>query len=390
MYLELLWFLLPVAAASGWWMAWRKYASDGGPTRPTYPPDYFKGLNYLLNEQQDKALEVFVRMVEVDSDTVETHLALGNLFRRRGEVDRAIRIHQNLIARPSLSQQQRNEALMELARDYMRAGLFDRAEGLFKDLLGAEMFEEAALHFLLEIYEREQEWQNAIDTAKRLQKNADNPELNLVMAHYYCQLAEEELEKKNNKKVKSCVRQALDIDPNSSRALILEAELAITEKKPSLAVGAYRRVQDVDAELLPEVIRPLLECLSQARDLTLLDDYINDLRQQSNVYTVVQAVTQVLKNTAGEQAANDFFKQQLLKRPSLRSLREWVSGEHQRAEGQTRSSVGVVLDLLTKLVESKPMYKCKRCGFTGNSLHWQCPSCNHWDTVKPITGIEGD
>ena len=129
--LYLLWLLLPVAALSGWWVASRRSLARSYGRRATdFSSDYFEGLNYLLNEQPDKAIEVFIRMVEVDSETVDTHFALGNLFRRRGEVDRAIRIHQNLIARPTLSREQRTQALFELGADYMRAGVFDRAESL--------------------------------------------------------------------------------------------------------------------------------------------------------------------------------------------------------------------------------------------------------------------
>jgi len=150
----LLWLLLPLAALSGWLAARRR--QENSVSDPTFPSDYFKGINYLLNEQPDKAVDVFIKMLEVDTDTVETHLALGSLFRRRGEVDRAIRIHQNLIARPNLTKSQRIESLRELGQDYLRAGVLDRAENLFLELTG--MGEDECFVYLLEIYQQQREW----------------------------------------------------------------------------------------------------------------------------------------------------------------------------------------------------------------------------------------
>ena len=188
MMLELLWLLLPLAAASGWLAARRGVRGTKAQLMPELSSDYFQGLNYLLNEQPDKAIEVFVRMLEVNSDTVETHLALGNLFRRRGEVDRAIHIHQNLIARPTLKPEQRTQALMELGQDYMRAGLLDRAESLFEELVQVDAHTAAALQQLLVIYQQEKDWDRAIQTARRLGV-VSGRNMAPVIAQYYCELA---------------------------------------------------------------------------------------------------------------------------------------------------------------------------------------------------------
>ena len=167
--MNLLWLLLPVAALSGWWIGRRRGNSNKNQSSSSIYPEYFKGLNFVLNEQPDKAIEVFIRMLEVDSETVETHLALGNLFRRRGEVDRAIRIHQNLIARPTLDREQRAHALLELGMDYMRLGLLDRAEGLFLELVESDLHLNQAYTELLEIYQQEKDWENAINIARKLE-----------------------------------------------------------------------------------------------------------------------------------------------------------------------------------------------------------------------------
>ena len=221
--LELLWLLLPVAAASGWWAGRRGAGApnrgSGSSNRP--PSEYFRGLNYLLNEQQDEAIEVFIRLVEVDSDTIETHLALGSLFRRRGEVDRAIRLHQNLIARPNLSKNNRSFALLELARDYMRAGVLDRAEGLFSELLRNRTHVVEASRQLLRIYEREREWHAAIETARKLQRRGGQSMAD-VIAHYWCELADAERRAGNQKAARNFASRALGQDQHTGPQSILE------------------------------------------------------------------------------------------------------------------------------------------------------------------------
>ncbi len=187
----LFWLLLPIAAVSGWVLGVRnpRTEQDTGRERGLRS-DYFKGINYLLNEQPDKAIEVFIKVLEVDQETVETHLALGNLYRRRGEVDRAIRIHQNLVARNSLSAEQRYEALLELGQDYLSAGLLDRAEDLFKELAEASHYRVQALRQLIDIYEQEKDWDEAISCARQLERATGN-QLGPVIAHYQCEQAEQ-------------------------------------------------------------------------------------------------------------------------------------------------------------------------------------------------------
>ena len=389
---ELLWLLLPVAAASGWWAGRRTRGGDqragaegrGGPSR-----EYFRGLNYLLNEQQDEATEVFIRLVEVDSETIETHLALGNLFRRRGEVDRAIRLHQNLIARPNLSRDNRAYALLELARDYMRAGVLDRAEGLFSELLASRMHVVEASRQLLIIYEREREWRRAIETAKKLQR-ASGDSLGDVIAHYWCELAEAERRAGNARSARSLVGKALTEDRGSVRASILEGDLAMEARRYRQAVRAYRRVESQDAAFVPEVIERLLDALGRAEHPSVLNGYIEQLRNRYNGYSVVHAATRVIRRREGEEAARAFFQEQMLKRPSLRGLREWVAMELERASERSRPGTEVILDMLDRLIESKPTHQCHQCGLRGRVMHWQCPSCRSWNTVKPIIGIEGE
>ena len=186
---DLIWLLLPVAAAFGWFAAKRSKGKAGSCSDSMLGAEYIKGLNYLLNEEQDKAIDIFIRMLEVNSDTVETHLALGNLFRKRGEVDRAIRIHQNLMARSSLNSEQRADAVLELGQDYMKAGLFDRAEGLFKELIDSNVHLSTVLPLLLDIYLQEKDWESAIEIADQMGFVGEQP-ARYVIAQFYCELAE--------------------------------------------------------------------------------------------------------------------------------------------------------------------------------------------------------
>src|SRR5436190_18436361 len=183
---DLLWLLLPLAFLSGWFAARLEARRQAGRSFDL-PSAYFKGLNFLLNEQPDKAIEIFIQVLEVNSETVETHLALGNLFRRRGEVERAIRIHQNLIARPTLNREQRTYALLELGQDYFKAGLFDRAENLFLELAEVRAHSEQALRLLLNIYQQEKEWDKAIQTGRRFAR-VSGKRMDDVIAQYYCEL----------------------------------------------------------------------------------------------------------------------------------------------------------------------------------------------------------
>lgn len=385
----LLWLLLPVAAASGWWAGRRSANAGKGRRRALAGDEYFRGLNYLINEQPDEALDVFIRLVEVDSETVETHFALGSLFRRRGEVDRATRIHQNLIARPNLDRDSRDLALLELARDYMRAGVLDRAEGLFRELMGVRAHGAEACRQLLTIYEREREWQQAIDIARRLQRSTGRT-VGYLIAHYHCELAEQERQSGQEKAARQLVARALAADPDCVRASMMEGDMAAAAGRYRQAARAYRRVESQDAAFLPEVIDRLLDAMQRAEPAAVLNAYLDRIRGRYNGFTVVRAASEVIREHEGEEAARAFFREQIARRPSLRGLRDWVASELDHASDKSRPGGEVVLQMLDQLLESKPIYQCHQCGHQGRVLHWQCPSCRNWSSVKPVIGIEGE
>lgn len=385
-WLPLLWLLLPVAALSGWLAARRSQGATRRQPAPV-PPEYFRGLNYLLNEQPDKAIEEFVRMTEVDRETVETHLALGSLFRRRGEVDRAIRIHQNLIARTSLTREQRQLAMLELGMDYMRSGLLDRAEGLFRELVDSGTHVRQGLEQLLDIYQQERDWDNAIATARRLQA-AGAPGLDPVMAHFHCELAEAAVQAGDMAVARAELRRALDRDPASVRASIIEAGIGEREHNPHAAIVAYRRVEQQDPDYLPEVIVPLQRCHRALGAEADFRDFLAGLVTRHGSVRAQLLHADLLALQRGDTAAVDFLSGQLRGTPSVPGISRLLELVLRGAAGAVPASLAAVRDAVVRLEQDQPVYRCSHCGFAARLLHWQCPGCKHWNTVKPMRAME--
>jgi len=381
--------LLPVAAAAGWYAANRGKGGPGGCSDSMMGSDYIKGLNYLLNEQQDKAIDVFIRMLEVNSDTVETHLALGNLFRKRGEVDRAIRIHQNLIARSSLDSDQRMDAVLELGQDYMKAGLYDRAEGLFRELMDGGMHLPSVLPLLLDIYQQERDWNNAIAIADQMGFVGEQPSRS-VIAQFYCELAENACARGNDDEACGFLEKASEYNPRCARASLIRGQLAARKGEYNVALAAYEQVVERDIELLPEVLEPMHRCHA---GLGSMDDMIGYLHKAISRYAGISpilALAEILGKEMGDETAADFIAGELARRPSVRGLSRFIDLSLLRSEGAARENLMILKNITDQLLENKPVYKCRDCGFCGKALHWQCPGCKHWNTVKPIHGVEGE
>ena len=388
-WLPLLWLLLPVAAYSGWFAARRTHG--GGPERRSsrVPPEYFRGLNYLLNEQPDKAIEVFVRMAEVDGDTVETHLALGNLFRRRGEVDRAIRIHQNLIARSSLTQEQRVLAMLELGMDYMRSGLLDRAEGLFRELVDTGSHVREALDHLLDIYQQERDWHNAIATVRRLQ-TARAPGLDPVLAHFHCELAEESLRTRCIEDARKWIQTALEIDAKCVRASLIEAGIEESAGNPRTAIEVYRRVEQQDPEYLPDTIIPLQRCHATLGAEEEFQDFLSGVVRRHGGIMAQLLHADLVAAKSGNEAAMSYLASELSGRPSVPVINSLLDLIMRGIGEPVRGNLAVVRDAAARMARNRPVYRCNHCGFAARLLHWQCPGCKHWNTVKPVHGVEID
>src|ERR1700744_5919989 len=298
--------LVPLAFASGWWSARRSGARRSGAQVSELSSDYFRGLNYLLNEEQDKAIEVFLRLAEYNRDTVETHLALGNLFRRRGEVDRAIRLHQHLVSRQGLSDEMKTVALLELGEDYMRAGLLDRAETLFSDLVAMDALAPSALRHLISIYQHEREWHKAIDHARRLEAMNSEDEAPMI-AQFYCELAEQARQHGARTEARDYVREAFLCQQDCVRAHMIAGRLSFEEDDMPAAIDSCERRTPANIPFVPETLPPLLNCYARSQQMDRAEAFLREIMERYHGISPVLALTRLYEGRDGERMAIDFL-----------------------------------------------------------------------------------
>jgi len=381
--------LLPLAALSGWWVGRRKSRNAGPGSNRELSSDYFAGLNFLLNEQPDKAIDVFIKMLEVNSDTVETYLALGNLFRRRGESDRAIRIHQNLIARPTLNKEQRTQALFELGKDYMRAGFLGRAENIFQELVDDKNHRVSALKNLLDIYQLERDWNKAMVTAHKLE-SVSSQKMTVEIAQYSCELAELAMQAGDYKGAMKLLKRALSQDKNCARASLLIGHIEKRNGNYKAALRALKQVEQQDASYLSEALEPMVECHQALGKIDEMAEYLNYVLRQYDGLTPVVELSEVTRLQQDEKAAAEQIMMSLRARPTVSGLNQLLKLILINADGKVREKLSMIRDVTSRLVEDRPVYRCNHCGFRGKKLHWQCPTCKQWCTVKPIQSEEKD
>ncbi|QKK02155.1 MAG: lipopolysaccharide assembly protein LapB [Pseudomonadota bacterium] len=386
--LTVLFLLLPVAAATGWWLARRQSAGRSRSRTHALSSNYFRGLNYLLNEQPDKAIEVFLKLVDVNQDTVETHLALGNLFRRRGEMDKAIRFHKHIITRPGLTDEQRTQALMELGQDYMQAGLLDRAERLFNDLVVHDEHDARPARLLLDIYQQEKDWEQAIEQARRLHQIDADGSASLI-AHLYCEQARQRMaDGESVDQVLQALRQARRYDSGSARARLIEAELDKRERRWSEAALNYRAACELDPDCLVFALDDLLESHRLARRKDL-ESWLETLVERRPMTTSILALARMKAEHSPERAV-EFLLDHLSRRPTVRGLEYLIELVYKQGVSLDRVGPELIQDLMRRLIEGQPRFRCQHCGFSGNAWHWLCPSCRRWNTTRAIAGVLGE
>ena len=379
---DLLWLLLPLAAASGWYAAHREKRRRLSASADSLSPEYFRGVNFLLNEQPDKAIEVFTQILEVNSETVETHLALGSLFRRRGEVERAIRIHQNLVARPTLGKTQRAQALFELAQDYQKAGLLDRAEQLFLDLTDIPEYVEQALQALMHIYEQEREWDKAISTVRRM-ATADDSNLQRLLAQYHCELGEDAWQAGSHVRAKKHVEKALKIDPGCVRANILAGKILVNQGQDQQAIAVWKRIEQQDATYLDEVIDDIATASRRLNDQQAFYNYLSDVIQRQPGLRTLRVYAEQIYLREGKMAAQEFVTSHLRQKPSVLGLKQLIDLQIAQPEISDRENLDHIKVILDQLAAQQEGYQCQQCGFHAQALHWQCPACHEWMTMQP-------
>lgn len=393
-------FLIFCAIAIGWWLGHRAgVRASSTHNEASFHPEYYKGLNYLLSDRPDGELDSFISSLQVTPETFDTHISVGNLMRSKGEVEKAIRIHQNLLARPSLPREHLHRAHLELARDFVSAGLLDRAERLFEDLLvEAPELRKIARRHLLEIYQDEKEWEKAIEAAKLLRPKksllkASAPEdqsIVVILSHYCCELAELSIAAKDFPAARSHLRHALNCDPACVRASLLMAEVEYTTQHYDRALKALRKVRNQDIELVTETLDLLKSTYRQLEDDQAFFDYLADCLTVYPSTTIVLVLVEGLQSKKGDEAALEFLTAQLKRLPSLRGLAKLVELHIIQSAEPAKANLRLLQSLIWQLMSNKSQYQCQRCGFSGKHMHWLCPGCKEWGKIKPIRGAEGD
>lgn len=360
------------------WYGHRRWGKEQG---TKVNKEYFKGLNFLLNEQPDKAIEVFIKALEVDSETVELHLALGGLFRQKGEVARATRIHQNLIARPSLTDEQRLQAIYELAQDYYKAGLLDRAENLFLELKDSEAYRRRAIDGLANIYEQEKEWLSAIEVL-RSHKRQHRPEYSKQMAHFWCELAELAILESNYDEARKHLRAALNEDRSTARAVLLRGELAYREQNYSKAISLWQSMVTTRQALGELVVDKMILSYQRSDDPKGLREYLvaeSPIPKDARAFDLWQ---QTLSEILGQKASEELIFDKVQKQGLSGAVASYLSDSITSQQLSSGHSSMLLKDVLNRAKNRKIEYTCVGCGFATKAMYWHCPNCGEWESFS--------
>ncbi len=386
--MEWFWLLLPLAAASGWFSASMKKA--GEIDQPRIPPEFLLGLNMLLDQRHENAVEVFIKLFAVNTDTVETHLVLGNLFRQKGEIEKAIRIHKNIIARPNLDRQHRANALFEIGRDYFTAGLLDRAEKFYRLSLSEKDRQVAgeAYRQLLVLYEIEKEWEQAVRTAEKLGKTFDEDYRGRTM-HYHCEIAEQALNKNDVRTTRQHLRKAQRLGEPSLRCTTLRGDMFFQCEDFIRALDCYAEAfckhPEFSHYLVPKIEMSMHKCRSEDSV-----DFLRKLDPKIVSGTYLVSYFKALLLSGEIFRAEQFFSETLAKeRMPLALLRDFVRFKfRENLLPEECETFSTVLDCLDVLLKKSFAFECAHCGFMSRNLYWHCPSCMYWDTMTPCDTYE--
>ncbi|MET3117313.1 lipopolysaccharide biosynthesis regulator YciM [Undibacterium sp. GrIS 1.8] len=345
------------------------------------PRGYFRGLNFLLNDQHDKAIDAFIEIVKLDPETVELHFALGNLFRRRGETERAIRVHQNLLSRPDLPLDQQTQAMFELGQDYLKAGLLDRAEETFNQLVAGQ-YAIQARRALLEIYQREKEWARAIEAAYALQESGAGGRQKEI-AQFYCEIAQDELVHTHPDAALAMLDKALAADRHNVRAAILMGDVHLTNGDIEKALLAWRRVEQ---QSVPHVALVAQRLMDGYRKLERPQEGLNLLRgylAEASSIDLLEVVFKATLELDTVSAANQLVSDELRRTPTLLGLDKLLDARLMSAPPEIMPELSMVKNLVHGYAQKLARYQCSHCGFKARQFYWQCPGCSRWETYPP-------
>lgn len=381
MEFEFWWLLvLPLFFSLGW-LAARVDLKQLLAESTALPAAYFKGLNFLITNQQDKAIEAFSEAVQANTESLELHFALGSLFRKRGEVDRAIHLHLHLLEKKVLEPQQKLAVTAELAQDYLKAGLLDRAEELF-ETLNDNRYRQPALRALLEIYVREREWPRAIKAATELERLSGVP-FRIEVAHYHCELAVQFTLANDLAQAKLALAEALNANKNCVRANVLLGDMQIEEQDHKAAIATWKRIEFQKPEYLGLIAPKLLnsyQALNQTQEgLNLLQGYLQSYQLPSLLKVLFDAT---LTNQGADQAAK-LARNELIKSPSLNTLDQLLQAQAsiEGSSVQKSQDTQLMQQAVRHAIGNRTTYHCEQCGFKAKYHHWQCPACNAWESL---------
>jgi lipopolysaccharide biosynthesis regulator YciM len=376
------WWLLGIPVFFGLgWIAARVDINQLISESRSLPRGYFKGLNFLLNEQPDKAIDAFIEIVKLDPETAELHFALGNLFRRRGETERAIRVHQNLLARPDLPLEHQMHAQYELGQDYLKAGLLDRAEETFNKLVDTQ-YSVQARRAVLEIYQREKEWSRAIEAARALQESGAGGRQSEI-AQFYCEIAQDELVHTHPDAALAMLDKALAADRNNVRATMLIGDACLAKGDTEAALLAWRRVEQ---QSVPHVALVAQRLMDGYRTVGRPQEGVNLLKSylaEASSVDLLEVVFQAVLDLDGLDAANQLVSDELKRTPTLLGLDKLLEARLMNAPPEVRPELTLVKNLVHGYAQKLARYQCGHCGFKARQFYWQCPGCSQWGTYPP-------
>lgn len=388
----LLYIVIVAAIGIGWWLGRR----DRSKSPEVVGSNYYEGLNYLLNEEPDRAVSTFIDNLEVNAETLETHLALGGLLRRRGELEKAVVVHENILSQAKLSRSDLQGVELELARDYLLAGLLDRAEELCVRLSQdpaskSDGVRRESLKITLEIYEREKEWAQAIEVAKLLAVGGESDHYEKAISHYYCELAEEQMKRADLDAARESIREAIGHDVNNPRTSLVRGRLDVKEGQYDNAIAAFVRVRDQDAVYVPESLEDLEQAyLLDGRPQEELRQYLTSCLEMTPSISIVLVLAKSIRDELGDEAVAKFIAGHLKKNPTIRGLTQLIDLHIDNTDGVAKENLAILRSFAEALVADKPAYRCHSCGFEGKRMRWHCPQCKDWATIKPIFGLEGE
>ncbi len=380
---EILFLLLPIAFYSGWQAARRRY-KERQEQRKEISVRFVQGINYLLSEEPDKALDVFLNYPDIDEYTANTFLLLGNLFRNRGEINRALRIHQNLVARSDLSKAQRTAAMLALGEDFFAAGLLDRAESVFTELLKNDPKHVDACEPLRNIYEQLHEWDKAIEITQYAQQR-NKVDRSPLIAHYYCELATQELQKQNLFRTEETVKKAAKAHPASARVLVLKGDLAYAREQREEAQDFYRQAIEKDTRLIGMLFNQLLNNFNQKDELERLYGFVQQTFAKTQDAKLFGYLLQLARKLGKLQDLRTQVEEHLTKgKPTLNTLVHSTDVLSHLWQEEKVCDIAQLQTALQRLSASQPDFQCAQCGYKMHGYLWRCPACHQWDTVSNV------